>query len=146
MPVFDDPDFEVINDITENGGIAEETKNKIALTAGHLDQYLVEFCGGKNLKDICEEKSGKELVDSLTNALRGFFQTMKVKGKSGEKLPPKRNTSDCARSHLKRIIKKEAGLDLDSDEFEKFRVSILKNIFFQSFLAHFLKFYYLRDF
>ena len=36
MPVFDDPDFEVINDITENGGIAEETKNKIALTAGHL--------------------------------------------------------------------------------------------------------------
>ena len=107
---------------------------------------MVEFCGGKNLKDICEEKSGKELVDSLTNALRGFFQTMKVKGKSGEKLPPKRNTSDCARSHLKRIIKKEAGLDLDSDEFEKFRVSILKNIFFQSFLAHFLKFYYLRDF
>ena len=136
MPVFDDPDFEVIDDITENGGIAEETKRKIGYTAGHLDQYLVEFCGGKNLQTICEEKSGKELVDSLTNALRGFFQTMKVKGKNGEKLPPKRNTSDCARSHLKKIIKKEAGLDLDSDEFEKFRVSISMNIFFSNLFWH----------
>ena len=126
MPEFTKPDFIVIDDLTENGGCAEDTKKKVGYSAKHFDSYLVGFCGGKNLETLSKEETGQVLIDTLINGLRGYFQSMKVKSKSGEMLPPMRNTSDCERSHLKKIIKNQCGLDIGSDQFQRFLVSIIK--------------------
>ena len=125
MPEFDKLDFEVIDDWTDNGGVAEDTKKKTGYTAAHLNKFLVQFYAGRNLQMICKEESGQKLIDTLNDCLRGYFQAMKITGRDGEKMSPKRNTADCARSHLKKIIKAECGLDIGSDEFSRFNVSIL---------------------
>ena len=87
---------------------------------------MKRFHGDKTLEEHCKELDHDGLVKLLNIALSGYFQSLTVNAKIGgqtEEAVPKRNTAESQKSHLKQIIRKEADLDISSNEFSKFDVS-----------------------
>ena len=132
MPIFGDPDQATIDADTENGGVTEETKRKRGREKKFFNDLLISHYGGQPLEEIVKTLERQALIVLLNNALRGYFQTMLVQNrtmnKEGEEiveeLSPKRNTAECSKSHLKKIILDEAKMDISGPEFAIFNVSI----------------------
>ena len=132
MPKFGDPDQAAINAETENGGVTEETKRKRGREKKFFNDLLIAHYGGKPLDEIVKTLDKQALILLLNDALRGYFQTMLVQNRTMnengeeivEELSPKRNTAECSKSHLKKIILDEAKLDISGPEFAIFNVSI----------------------
>ena len=131
MPVFGDPDKAAIDADTENGGVTEETKRKRGREKKFFNDLLVSHYGGKPLDEVVKNLDKQALIVLLNDALRGYFQTMLVQNRTMnengeeivEELSPKRNTAECSKSHLKKIILDEAKLDISGPEFAIFNVS-----------------------
>lgn len=140
MPSFKKPDQEIIDNTTEHGGVAEETKRKRAREAKFFDDFLIEHYGGQGLDQLVESLDKEGLIQTLNDAVRGYYQSMLVKNKykndNGEEvieeLSPKRNTVECSKSHLKKVVLDAANLDITGPDFAKFNVSMNKE--FLSFL------------
>ena len=125
MPTYREPNFEEIENLADNGGVSKETKDKRDYVRSQFNDYLIKFFGGQNLKEMWDspEMDESTKVDKLNLALSGFFESMTVKAKTGEKLPPKRNTAESTKSHLKKIFSEVTDLDLTCNKFKKFNVS-----------------------
>lgn len=127
MPTYREPNLDKIENLADNGGVCKETKDKRDYVKTQFNKYLKEFFGGQSLKEFWDSDNSIDenaKIEKLNIALCGFFEGMTVKSRSGEELPPKRNTAESAKSHLKKIILDITDLDFTGNKFKKFNVSI----------------------
>ena len=110
-----------VRNLMDHGGKAKSTKARRRQITKKLNEYF-EASYNITLVEFIKKADEEGQVQSLESAIMGFFCDVKMDDPEnpGETMPPKRNTVDGYRSHIKQHILEETKGRLDISNRQTF--------------------------